>query len=198
VRYTLLVGAVLLTGTFGPVVLVQPFLIHHDVQTSLFGVYQAPLRLVSVVVAVGAAGIGAWLGMPRMLSLSCVTILAAYGCLALFDVQPAFAFFALPAAVQGMTTPLLSAHLNERIPSDMRATVLSLMQLWFALQVAFFEPGLGFFADGLSLTWAFVFAGAYFAATMPVLLALWLRAHPAERPRGGPIEAPSGSPAIGQ
>ncbi|MEO6396871.1 MAG: MFS transporter, partial [Tepidiformaceae bacterium] len=51
IRYAVLFGSALLTAGFVPVVLVQPFLIDYDVPTSLFGVYQAPLRIVSVVAA---------------------------------------------------------------------------------------------------------------------------------------------------
>jgi hypothetical protein len=53
------------------------------------------------------------------------------------------------------------------------------MQLCFAVQVAFFEPALGWFTDGISLAAAFFFAAAYFVVLMPVLLVLWHRARTA-------------------
>jgi len=46
-RYTVLIGSVLLTAAFGPVVLVQPFLLQHEVPTALYGLYQAPLRMIA-------------------------------------------------------------------------------------------------------------------------------------------------------
>jgi len=189
VRYTLLLGAVLLTATFGPVVLIQPFLIHHNVDTALYGVYQAPLRLVSVLAAMAAFVVAARMGRGRVLVMSCAVVLISYVALATFDIQGAFALFALPALVSGLSDPLVSAHLNERIPSERRATVLSVMQLCFSAQVAFFEPALGFFADGISLTMAFVFCGGYFAVTMPPLLFLWRRAHHGEPLARPPIPA---------
>jgi MFS family permease len=175
-RYTLLVGSLLLTGTFGPVVLIQPFLIHHDVETALFGVFQAPIRLISVAVAVGAAWIALRAGRGRILAGASLAIGGSYVALAAIDHLAAFAFFALPAIAAGLTNPLISAHLNERIPSARRATVLSLMQLLFALQVMLVEPALGFFTDEASLRIAFAFAAAYFGLLMPPLLLLWLRA----------------------
>jgi hypothetical protein len=79
--------------------------------------------------------------------------------------------------VAGLTRPVVEGHLHDRIPSEQRATVISTMQLVFSLQVAFFEPALGFFADGISLTAAFLFAAGYFVVLMPPLLLLWRRAH---------------------
>ncbi|MFN0147409.1 MAG: MFS transporter [Dehalococcoidia bacterium] len=195
VRYTLLVGAVLMTGTFGPVVLVQPFLLDFDVSDILFGWVQTPLRLVAVGGSVVAFMVGRRLGMPRVLLAGSALIFASYVGLALVGAAWAFAFFALPALVQGIASPLLSNHLNERIPSDKRATVLSVMQLAFALQVAFFEPALGFLADGIALRWAFVFAAAYFVVLVPPLLFLWRRSHAVAFAAPGPAESSALNPA---
>src|SRR5439155_15389584 len=124
---TLMLGSLLLTGTFGPVILVQPFLIHHNVETALFGVFQAPIRLISVAVAVAAASIVLRVGRRRVLAGASLAIAGSYVALAGIDQTAAFTFFALPAVAAGLTNPLISAHLNERIPSARRATVLSLM-----------------------------------------------------------------------
>jgi hypothetical protein len=75
-----------------------------------------------------------------------------------------------------LTRPTIDTYLNHRIPSGQRATVLSAMQLCFALQVALFEPALGWLTDGLSLSAAFFFAALYFVLLMPPLLLLWRRA----------------------
>ncbi len=187
VRYTLLVGAVIMTGTFGPAVLIQPFLIERDVSTGLFGWLQAPLRLVSVAASLVAFRVAIKMGLPRLLVLSCGLVFAAYLGLGLIDSTVAFAFFALPAVVSGLTMPIVSAHLNDEIASERRATVLSIMQLVFALQVAFFEPALGFFSDGISVRAAFIFCVVYFAILMPPLLTLWRRAH-----GSGPIRVTRG------
>jgi len=183
VRYTLLIGSVLLAGTFGPVVLVQPFLIKHQVATGLFGVYQAPLRLVAIGGAMVAFRVGLRVGIGRILVLACATIVLLYLALAGIDLEAAFVFFGFAALMQGLTRPIIDGYLNDRIPSRRRATVLSVMQLLFALQVAFFEPALGFFTDGISLAAAFLFSAAYFAVLMPPLLLLWRRA----QGRAGPM-----------
>jgi MFS family permease len=181
VRYTILIGSVLLAATFGPVVLVQPFLIHHDVSTALFGVYQAPLRLVAVIAALLAVRATLRIGVATLLNLAGVVIVVGYLGLGSIASQAAFAFFVLPSMIQGLTRPTIDTYLNDRIPSGQRATVLSVMQLCFALQVAFFEPALGWFTDGISLAAAFFFAACYFIVLMPPLLMLWRRS------RGAPM-----------
>src|SRR6185312_2124348 len=183
VRYTLLIGSVLLAGTFGPVVLVQPFLIKHDVATGLFGVFQAPLRLVAIGGAMVAFRVGARVGIGRILLLACATIVLLYLGLAGIKLEVAFVFFGFAALIQGLTRPIIDGYLNDRISSRRRATVLSVMQLLFALQVAFFEPALGFFTDYISLAAAFLFSAGYFLVLMPPLLFLWRRA----QGRAGPI-----------
>ena len=176
VRYTLLIGSVLLAGTFAPVVLVQPFLMHHAVGTALYGVYQAPLRVLSILAALAAVRVALRTGVGGLLVGACTTIVAAYIGLAVFDANPAFAFFALPALMTGLTRPVIDGYLNKRIPSARRATVLSVMPLCFALQVMLFEPALGFLTDDYSIRTAFWFAAAYFLVLMPPLLWLWHRA----------------------
>lgn len=176
VRYTILIGSVLLAATFGPVVLVQPFLIYHNVSTALFGVYQAPLRLCAVVAALFAVRATGRTGVPALLNMAGVVIVVGYLGLGSVTAQAAFAFFVLPALVQGLTRPTIDTYLNDRIEGDQRATVLSVMQLCFALQVAFFEPALGWLTDTMSLAVAFFFAAGYFVVLMPPLLVLWHRA----------------------
>jgi MFS family permease len=176
-RYTVLIGSVLLTAAFGPVVLVQPFLLQHQVATALYGLYQAPLRLIAFVAAMLAFWVQRRARTGSIIVAACVAMVATYLGLAAATAIAAFAFFALPSLVSGLTEPLIGAHLNVRIPSERRATVLSVMPLLFALQAAWFEPAIGFFADVHSLRAAFLFAAAYCLVTMPPLLLLWWRAH---------------------
>ena len=177
VRYTLLIGSVLLAGAFGGSVLVQPFLLEHDVSTRMFGLFQVPLRLASVIAALLAFWISRRTATGRLFLGACGVIIAAYAGLAAWGATAAFTLFLLPALIAGLADPIVGAHLNVRIPSQQRATVLSVMALLFALQLAVFEPVLGFVADGASLRAAFLFSAAYFMVLMPPLMVLWARAH---------------------
>lgn len=193
VRYTLLVGSVLLAGVFGPVVLMQPFLIEHHVATGLYGVYQAPLRLLTMGGAIIAFRLVNRFGVTAILVTACTTIIAGYLALAGIDMQLAFVLFALPAIFQGINKPVLDGYLNDRIPSDRRATVLSVMQLYFALQIMLVEPALGILTDDISLTAAFLFAAGYFIVLMPPLLFLWHRAQGRTGAGSLPVLEPAGA-----
>lgn len=177
VRYTSLIIGALAVGTFAPFVLVQPFLLAHEVPTDWFGAVQTPLRVVSLVAALIAAWVQRRTSTGLVIGAACVAIAGAYLGLAVWPSTTAFALFALPALASGITDPVLGAHLNARLPSDRRAAALSVAPLLFAVQAAFIEPALGFLADGVGLPAAFAFAGGYCLLVMPVLLWLWWRAH---------------------
>jgi len=186
VRYTVLLSALIMMATFAPIVLVQPFLIEHDVATGLFGVYQAPLRIATVIAAVLAHRVALRAGDRAVLATACWGLVLGFLALALFDTRPAFVFFALPAVIQGIVRPTLDAYLNGHIPSDRRATVLSTSSLVLSVGLAFFEPTIGFIIDGISLPAACAFVAIFFAITMPGSYLLWRR-HDAPMPAVQPL-----------
>jgi MFS family permease len=192
VRYSVLMSSVLMMAAFAPVVLVQPFLIKHEVATGLFGLYQAPLRIFAVVAAIVAYRVVARAGRPKIIAAACGGMILAFLGLAAFDIQPAFAFFALPALIQGLVRPTMDSYINEQTPSDRRATVLSMSALVLSVELAFFEPIIGFITDDVSIQAAFAFVTVFFAVVMPGLYVLWRRAyvlHPAPEPAVAPAEA---------
>jgi len=177
VRYSVLMVAVLMMAGFAPVVLVQPFLIEHNVATGLFGIYQAPLQISAVIAAIAAYRIVGRLGRPRAVAFACGGMIMAFLGLAAFDVQPAFAFFALPALCRGVIRPTMDAYIHQHTPSDMRATVLSMSSLVLSVSLAFFEPVIGFITDDVSITAAFAFVAAFFIVVMPPMFLLWRRSY---------------------
>ncbi len=176
VRHSVALRSVLMAAGFAPVVLIQPFLISFDVPTGLFGVYQAPLRLVAVVAALVAAKLAASAGPGRMLIVGSAAMVAAFCGLGLVDNVGIFALFAIPAFVQSLVRPTMDNYINSRTPSERRATVLSVASLALSLQLAFFEPLLGFIADGTSVPTAALFCGIWFGVLLPPLIFLWRRA----------------------
>lgn len=176
IRYTVLLGSLLMIAGFLPVFLTQPFLIEHDVATGLFGVYQAPVRLLAVAAAAVAFRAAAIRGPGGLFSAAILSVVAAYLGLALFDATWAFVFFAVPSVFQGLVRPTVDAYVNHRTPSDMRATVLSAGSLVLSVQMAFVEPVVGFLMDDVSFGAAALFLAVFFGVTAPPLLVLWRRA----------------------
>lgn len=177
VRYSVMLGSLMATGGMVPVLLAQPFLIQHDVATGLFGIYQAPLRIASVVAALFAYRIAARAGAPKVFSGALLLTVLTYVGLAAFDSLPAFSLFMVPALVQGIVRPTMDTYINHHTPSDRRATVLSVASLAFSVQVAFFEPAIGFLIDGISLQAAAGATALFFLIVAPPVLILWRRAY---------------------
>lgn len=177
VRYTILLGSTVMMAAFAPVILMQPFLIEHDVRTGLFGVYQAPLRLTAVVAAIYAHRVAARTGAPSMFAISCIGMVLAFAGLSTVDRVGMFALFAVPSLIQGFMRPTIDTYVNQHTPSETRATVLSVSSLVLSLQVAFFEPIVGFITDDISLRAAFGFVAVYFLFVMPPLFWFWRRAY---------------------
>lgn len=188
VRYTVALGSIIMMASFAPVILVQPFLIEHDVATSLFGVYQAPLRVSAVIAAVLAHRVAARSGPPRMFLLACMGMVLSFASLAAVDHVAIFAVFAMPALIQGFMRPTIDTYINQHTPSETRATVLSVSSLALSVQIAFFEPVVGFITDDVSIRAAFTFVALFFLAVMPPLLLLWRRAYvPSPAPTTAPV-----------
>ena len=177
IRYTVLLGSSIMMAAFAPVVLIQPFLIEHDVSTGLFGVYQAPLRLTAVVAALFAHRVAMQTGAPKMFVIACIGMVVAFAGLSAVDRTVVFALFAVPSLIQGFMRPTIDTYVNEHTPSETRATVLSVSSLALSVQVAFFEPIVGFITDDVSLRMAFAFVAVYFAVVLPPLFYFWRRAY---------------------
>ncbi len=187
VRYTVLFGSTVMMAAFAPVILIQPFLIEHNVSTSLFGVYQAPLRLTAVVAAIYAHRAAARTGAPKMFALACIGMILAFAGLSAIDRVGVFALFAVPAIIQGFMRPTIDTYVNQHTPSETRATVLSVSSLVLSVQVAFFEPLVGFITDGISIRAAFGFVAVFFLVVMPPLFYLWRKAY---------VPSPDQAPAV--
>jgi sugar phosphate permease len=95
--------------------------------------------------------------------------------------------FAMPALIQGFMRPTIDTYVNQHTPSATRATVLSVSSLVLSVQVAFFEPIVGFITDDVSIQAAFAFVAVFFMLVMPPLFFLWRRAY---------IPAPEPLPAV--
>ena len=76
--------------------------------------------------------------------------------LALFQRVSALVFIAVIGFVTAALRPLLLSRIQDEVPNDIRATILSMQSLMFTILVAISEPILGSVADRSGL------AAAYF------------------------------------
>jgi len=100
-------------------------------------------------------------------------LLIATGALALFPSIPAVALMLAVALVPALCGPLLTARLNDLIPSGQRATILSLSALLFELGLAVAMPLLLASADRFGAPAAIGVSTAALAITVLPFLFIW-------------------------
>jgi MFS family permease len=91
-----------------------------------------------------------------------------------------YAAFIPVGFVAGMYNPTLADYVNRRIPSERRATMLSLQSMIGSVLLAFMEPISGALADAVGLRGMFLMFGVLTLVTGPAILWLWNRAEMAE------------------
>ncbi|HYM16459.1 MAG TPA: MFS transporter [Dehalococcoidia bacterium] len=175
-RYIILASAMLVAATFTPLVFQQPFLTHHHVGTGNLGLWQAPIRGAGVVSALLAYQFvsrvgerGAFFALPVMLGISNLA-------LAGIDHAGMAAAFVGMGLVAGVQPPIIATYVNKRIPSERRATILSVQSVMGSAMLAMTQPIGGLIADNFGLRGVFLVFGVL-TLTLPVItLVAWLRA----------------------
>ena len=176
VRSMLILSAVLMAAPITAGVFAQPFLSQHDVPVSLFGVVQAPARVAGLLGAIVAYRICAAFGFRPTLVGSFLLLAGSYVLLGGWDSVYAFAGIAVVTLILSVLMPLVADYLNQRIPNNQRATILSFRQLMTSIGIAALQPGLGVIADQVSLRAVFWTSAAFVAVLVPPALFFWLRA----------------------
>lgn len=181
VRTMLILSALVTSLTIAPHIFMQPFLAGHDVDTALLGVIQTPVRLAQMIGALFAFWLVARAGTRGVFISAPLLMVATYLALGSFDSVFVFAAFPLASFVNAVLLPPATDYLNQRIPNNQRATVLSIRMMVVSLSAAALEPALGVVADGVSLRAVFFVTAGVVAAVLPLALLLWLRADAGER-----------------
>ena len=180
VRYVLLYSAVVGVGAFVPIIFIQPFLTHHDIGVGNLGLFQVPTRVFGIVGALAAYRVSAVLGERRIMVIMPVLLVGSYAALGAWDSIYAYPTFPVVTLVAMMAYPVVADYLNRRIPSEQRATVLSLRQVVFSLLLIPIAPLLGLVADGVSLMGAFWASALVVGAPLPLIFTLWWRSEARE------------------
>jgi len=84
----------------------------------------------------------------------------------------AITLLALTALVSALSTPMQQAYMNDCIPSEQRATVLSFASLMGSAGGVVSQPALGRVADVFSLGTGYAVAGLLYAVRLPFILAV--------------------------
>jgi MFS family permease len=172
VRYGILYFGLITVGSIGPIFFFQPFLLEHGVGLADVGFWQTPMRVAAIAGALGAHRLMTELGERRIFYLMPAALVGSYALLALWDSSWAQAGFSMLNFVVVLSLPTITGYLNRRLPSEQRATVISLTNLVRSAILIPSAPLLGALADS-SLSAAFG-AGALIVTLLGVpLLLLW-------------------------
>ncbi len=173
VRYAIHFYGLIAVGSIAPIFFFQPFLLEHDIGLGEVGFWQTPTRIAGIVGAVAAYRIILALGERQTFYLMPALLLASYALLALWDSVYAQIAFPLMALVVFLSQPAITDYLNRRVPSEQRATVISLTNLIRAAVLIPSAPLLGLLADEVSLTATYWAGGALIAFLALPILVLW-------------------------
>ena len=168
--------------------LLQPFVVQHGVDPSAgvtTGFTYSGMLMSPVAGMVVGSLLAAWVASRFGERRSLVVLLFAGAILflvpTLWNSLWVVVGFGMLAAIRGMTRPIATGYINRRIPSDQRATVLSMFQLSTALMIAIIIPIAGSVADMVgfqasfgSLLLILLIAGGVFAM-------VWRRLHGREQ-----------------
>jgi len=203
---TLISGVILAVTDF----LLQPFVLHHGVDPASgvdSGIAYSGLLMSPVAGMVVGSLLAAWVAsrLGERRSLVAPLFLAGIVFLAptLWNSLWVVSAIGVLAAIRGMTRPIATGYINRRIPSDQRATVLSMFELSAALILAIILPQIGTVADAVSFQASFgllllilVGAGGLFAVVWRVLhgreqAQMALRLHSMAKPQAAPADSAS-------
>jgi MFS family permease len=189
VRYAVLFFGLITVGSIAPIFFFQIFLRQHGVGLGEVGLWQTPTRIAGVIGAVAAYRIVAALGERRTFYLMPIVLLGSYGLLAVWDSIYAQIAFPLMNLVVFLSQPSVTDYLHRQVPTEQRATVVSLTNLIRSVVLVPSAPLLGMLAERVSLTAAYWAGGTLVAVLGLPLLALWSPHLLRERPPAAAPEA---------
>jgi MFS family permease len=194
-RYMVAFSAIIFAATFTPLIFVQPYLSEHGVGTGDLGFWQAPVRLFGVISALGAYRFVSRVGQAGALLALPVALAVCNLALAGVDHVIIYAAFLPMGLVAGMQNPVIATYVNRRIPSERRATILSVLSVAGSMLLAVAEPAGGLLADWFGLRATFLAFGVFTATLGSITFALWLRADSAAGVSAeGLLREPAGEP----
>jgi MFS family permease len=172
VRYGILYFGLITVGSIAPIFFFQPFLVQHNVDLGQVGLWQSPMRIAAVIGALVAHRLITSAGERRTFYGMALLLLASYVLLASWDSVYAQVAFPVMNAMVVLSQPTVTNFLNRRVPSEQRATVISLTNLARSAVLIPSAPLLGALAES-SLAAAFTAGGVIIAVLGLPLLLLW-------------------------
>ena len=147
VLWTILLGGIMIATLDLPDFFIQPFIRSHGVDPAdaldrglLYSSLMLPSFFGIMLGALVAGPLASRLGERRALPVGLLAGVVCFVPLVSFDHLSVIAALALLAAATATVQPLAGGYINRRIPSDQRATVLSIFSLLTAVMITILIP----------------------------------------------------------
>ncbi len=179
IKWLIIYGALLGSSTLLMTWFVQPILKQAGLPLVLFGAIWAVLNLFLGFFSYWAYKVENFFGRRKSLVILILLTVAGYILLSLLGkFLWASVFILIFYFIRGLNVPILKDYINRLVPSEIRATVLSVRALVARLLFAAIGPFIGWASDVYSLSQALALSGLLFAFFGGVSL-LFLRKHKA-------------------
>jgi len=189
-RWLVALGGAISAAMGAAMYFVQPLLLDRGLEV---GAAFSSLQVVQwLAAALGAFVMAAVLRRTGEVTLFAILVaggVAAYAGLATVPTLAAFAFVPVLGLLESTIIPLTTGYVNRRVPSEQRATMLSLESLSRGLFIAPLAPVVGAVADREGLQATFATLGGVLIVGALVFGPLWLRAHRRAASGGAPVIA---------
>jgi MFS family permease len=161
-------------------VLLQPYAIDVGLPLASLGIVVLAVQVTTVAASWLAHRVAGRFELTTIVTAGVVVLITATVILGAFPSIPSIAFMLAVALVPALVGPLMSARIHDLIPSEQRATILSLGALLFELGLAIAMPLLLVFADRLGAPVAIGISAGLVAVIVIPLLIMWRTAerHP--------------------
>jgi predicted MFS family arabinose efflux permease len=141
----------------------QPYFISIGINSKFyFGLLGAVLNLAVAIPSFYAHKIEEKIKTKTLLILILVLICSCYFIMSLTTSLWGLILLLLFYITRGVATPVLRDYMNRHIPSEMRATVMSIRSFIIRIVFASTSPFFGYVADVYSLQQALLFSGTLF------------------------------------
>ena len=184
VLWAILFAGILLATLDLPEFFIQPVVRSHGVDPAItliegltYSAFMLPSFVGLMLGAIVAAPLAARLGERRALPTVLVVGVLVFLPMLVVDHLAIVASFALLAACTAVAQPLAGGYINRRIPSDQRATVLSVFSLVTAVMITIAIGSASVLVDAVDFQAGFALAFALLLSGGIVFWAGWRRAH---------------------
>ena len=184
VLWLILFAGLLIVAFEMPSFFLQPFVRSHDVnptadlqQGVIYSLLLVPgfavMSLGSLLAAPLSERVGERRALPLLLLVGCAVLVP----MLFFDHLAIIAPIAVLAGLHGAVGPIATGYINRRIPSDQRATVLSIYELSFGALMVVIVPLVSASADIIDFRFAYGVALAVLVVFGTLLWLRWRSAH---------------------